>query len=192
MDERLIVILLSSLAELIFSIAGLLQLRKLIKKKDKSGLSSWSWIFSTASAVAWMRYGFSIELWPMVVATILWLPISVGVLQFLVKPSKRVQVLFVILVLSVTFTVLIEKSGQLAGWVGVGIGIVSVSPQIRRAIIDKKLSGISVGSFAVNVFGNGITLVYGTILGSAPLITSGVLFTVFNTFIAVQSHRKRM
>lgn len=152
------------------------QLKRLIKTRNRKGLSAPNQTLNAAGNIAWATYFASRRLYVPMVTNLTMLIITVTTLAYTLGNRKQfIQGLIAIAIVGpLTSYLLIEFPG-ISGWVGVSLNAVASAPWLVHVIRTKKTSGISERSLFFSLGAIFCTLTYALLIASAPLVVGCAL-----------------
>src|SRR5579884_244626 len=167
----------------VFSIYA--QLRKLLKTRNKLGLSAVTQTLNAAGNVAWATYFANRHLWLPFTTNIVMFFLTVVILGYILTNRKQfTKGLLTIAIVGPLTSYLIIKLPHTSGWLGVAYNSLSTLPWFRHLVVTKKSSGISHHTSIFTYGAISCTLSYAILIISFPLITGCLLGFVYTTAIA--------
>ena len=168
------------------------QLSKLIRTKDKRGLSSVNMTLNTAANMAWVVYFASNKLWVGFFSnTLMFFMTGLMVILLVSTKKQRYSELLSVLLLGPFTAYLIVVYPELAGWVGVIFNIIAATPWLVHVLKTKKTSGISERALFLALGAMLSTLIYGLLIGSGPLVVGTIIGLLYEATIMSYYYRYR-
>ncbi len=172
-------------------VAVAIQVTRTARSKNTRGLSVIKNTLMTSSMVGWFVFGITINIWPVYVANGLMLPMMVYLLYMLARNNQRKLVFTAAGVCGLILAaVLLLAPPVFAGWIAVIFMTCALSPQLYKAIKDKKIDGISRNAEYVWLSVGVTTFWYAYILRVMPLVLAGVFGTLYSCCILYLVQRK--
>ena len=168
------------------------QLSKLVRTKNKRGLSAVNMTLNTTANAAWVVYFASNHLWVGFISNALMFVMTGAMVSILLSSKKqRYAGLLSIITLGPLTAWLIIVYPGLAGWIGVTYNVIASTPWIVHVVRTKKTSGISERALFM-AFGAMIsTITYGILIKSGPLIVGCLIGLTFELIIMRYYYRYR-
>ncbi len=171
-------------AELFFISANLSQLIKLVRTRDRKGLSAINQTLNAAGNIAWATYFFSRQLFVPFTTNLTMLVITAIVLGFtLGNKTQLVRGIAAIAIIGPLTGSLIIYYPGISGWIGVVYNFIAILPWIVRIIKTKQTSGISARSLYLAIGAILCTLMYGILTNSIPLIVGTLIGLGLNLIV---------
>ena len=172
-------------AESFWILSCFTQLLRLVKTRDRKGLSAPTQTLNAAGSVAWIAYFTSRQLIVPASTNLINFTITVMTLAYTLSDRKQFArgLLAIATIGPLTSYLLITYPSQ-SGWVGVVCNVIASTPQLVHVIRTKKTSGISESSLFFAVAALLATFVYGLLVHSIPLM-AGCVFGMSSTIIII-------
>lgn len=168
------------------------QLSKLIKTKDKRGLSAVNMTLNTTANAAWLVYFATNHLWVGFVSNSIMFFMT-GAIVFLLLSSKkqRYSGLVSIFTLGPLTAYLIIVYPGLSGWIGMAFNVIASTPWVIHVMRTKKTSGISEKAMYLAISATLSTMAYAFLINSGPLITGTLIGICYELIILRYYYRYR-
>lgn len=179
-------------AELFFISANASQLIKLIKTRNRKGLSAINQTLNGAGNIAWATYFFSRQLFVPFTTNLTMLAITATVLGFTLADRKQfVRGLLAIMIIGPATGMLIINYPNISGWIGVAYNFIAMMPWIIHIVRTKKTSGISIRALYFAIAAITSTLLYAILTDSAPLVIGTLIGLVLNGIVVGYYYKYR-
>lgn len=183
MSQAILENVLILVGESFWIFSGIVQIMKLVRTRDPSGLSPTTNVLQAAANVAWITYFLSIQLWYPFATNFVLFTINAVILYFVLTDKKLFKrALLAIAIISPITSLILIQFPSLSGWLGVVYGVIASTPWLVHVLRTKKLRGISIKSLWLSQIALGCTLTYALLIGSLPLMT-GCTLGLLNTWI---------
>ena len=168
------------------------QLRRLVKTGNTRGLSAPSLTLNAAGNIAWCTYFASNHLWYPFATNIVVIVLTIALLGYTLSNHKQfIRGLIAIAIVGPLTSYALLRFPAESGWVGMAYNWAASTPQLARIIHRKKVSGLSEHSLYWAMFAMLLTLAYGLLIHSTPLIAASVRGIAYVLIIFVYYYRHR-
>jgi|GEM_PF-1193639 len=168
------------------------QLRRLVKTRNRKGLSAPNQTLNAAGNIAWIAYFASQALPVPVLTNLITFTLTVATLAYTLGNRKQFLrgIVAIALVAPLTSYVLIAYS-SVSGWVGVIYNLIASLPWVIHVVTSKKTSGISEKSLLFAYSAMLATLTYALLIGSLPLQVGTCIGLLNMTIVTTYYYRYR-
>jgi uncharacterized protein with PQ loop repeat len=168
------------------------QLKRLVKTGNTRGLSATTLTLNAAGTIAWCTYFGLNHLWYPFVTNILVIILTIALLGYTLSNRKQfVRGLLAIVIVGPLTSYALLRFPAESGWLGMAFNWVAATPQLARIVHRKKVSGLSEKSLYWAVAAMLLTLAYGLLIHSRPLVTGSIRGLLYDYVILVYYYRHR-
>ncbi|HVA11046.1 MAG TPA: hypothetical protein VNG32_02665 [Candidatus Dormibacteraeota bacterium] len=173
-------------------VSGATQLRRLAKTRNTRGLSALTLTLNGAGNIAWCTYFASNHLWYPFATNVLVIILNVALLGYTLSNRKQfVRGLVAIAVFGPLTSYALLRFPAESGWFGMAYNWVAATPQLARIVHRKKVSGLSERSLYWAMAAMLLTLAYGLLIHSRPLVAASIRGILYNFVIFIYYYRYR-
>jgi len=152
------------------------QLKRLVKTRNRKGLSAPNQTLNGAGNIAWATYFASRRLYVPMVTNLTMLVITATTLAYTLGNKKQfIRGLIAIAIVGPLTSYIIIVFPGVSGWVGVIYNAIASTPWLVHVIRTKKTSGISERSLFFSLGAIICTFTYALLITSAPLVVGCIV-----------------
>ena len=152
--------------------SGLPQTIKLVRTRDSHGVSEWTYVLWTATALWWAGWGFHIDAVPIMAVNLLLLPPLIAVV-ILLSPDRS-QIVFLLASPPVLILALLAFPPMVAV-IGTVLACLLAVPSVVEAFRTEDPSGVAVGTWVFLAMASVLWIVYNVGIGYPLAATSLVV-----------------
>jgi uncharacterized protein with PQ loop repeat len=179
-------------AEAFWILSNWSQLRRLIKTKDRKGLSAPNQALNAAGNIAWIAY-FSAQSLPVPVTTnLIMFAVTLTTLAYTLSNKKQfLKGATAIMIIGPLTAYLLITFASMSGWIAVAYNFVASLPWLIHILTTKRTSGISEKSLIFTYSAILSTLTYATMVGTLPLQVGTLIGLLNITAVTIYYYRYR-
>ena len=176
---------LALFAEGIGVIATATQVARVHRTGKKRGISILKNTLVASSSVGWFAYGVSQGLPPLYIANFLMTLLILYLLHLVSDSKTRRRILFVCVVVfgAVLSAVLLWAPEAYSGWIALIYMFIALLPQLKKAVNEKKIDGLSLHSETLWLVANIVTIIYAYTEKAWPLMLAGWLGVFYSAVL---------
>ncbi len=168
------------------------QLRRLVKTGNTRGLSAPSLTLNAAGNIAWCTYFATNHLWYPFATNIVVIVLTIALLGYTLSNHKQfIRGLIAIAIVGPLTSYALLRFPAESGWFGMAYNWAAATPQLARIVHRKKVSGLSEHSLYWAAAAMLLTLAYGLLIHSNPLITGSIRGLLYDYIILIYYYRHR-
>lgn len=192
MTQQTLETILILASELFFISANASQLIKLIRTRNRKGLSAVNQSLNASGNAAWMTYFISIQRLLPTVTNAIMLLITVAMLAFtLADRTKFAKGIVAVIGIGGLISLSIIYFPQYAGWVGVLCNLAAMTPWVVHILHTKKTSGISDKYIFLSLGAIACNFTYAILIQSAPVLTGALIGIIGNLMVLFLYYKYR-
>jgi uncharacterized protein with PQ loop repeat len=180
------------LAESFWVFSTFSQLVKLARTKDPKGLFAPTLVLNIAGNFAWITYFSSLGKIVPIFSNVIMATLLVITISYLLTNRKQlIKAIFSIVIIAPLVALLIIRYPSFSGWTGMIFNTISATPWLYHIITTKKTSGLSEKSLYFSLSAITCNLIYAIMIGSAPVLVSGLRGALYTLIIISYYYRYR-
>jgi uncharacterized protein with PQ loop repeat len=171
------------------------QIARTLRHPSLSGVSALSWALTALGCSAWLIYGVRAQVWPQIPGNVLLISGAVAIVLLVPSAvSRRRRAAFLLGAWSVLATVALTLPAHSVGYLGFGIGLVAVWPQVRESVIGWRSgseSGLSITTWSLKAMSQLCWLSYALLATDVPVAFSASVALATTVFVATLEASRR-